>query len=187
MRFLWSDLLWLLLIVPVLIGGYVYALRRRKKLALRYASLMLVREAIGPGHQAEIDASVRVWVREVHPEVVFARISPDGQGLAHSKRGCKACRGTPCSDADIRVTLLRRYVTSFDPDAARAGLLQAFRQERARADGPGFSGVSVGRDDVVDAVACLVSAGRIVRGEAVRLPAGDPPTDDRGLRMEILA
>ena len=45
MRFLWSDLLWSLLLVPCLIGAYVYALRRRKKTALRYASLMLVRDA----------------------------------------------------------------------------------------------------------------------------------------------
>jgi Ca-activated chloride channel family protein len=49
MKFLWSDLLWLLLIVPLLIGAYVYALRRRKKTALRYASLTLVRDALGPG------------------------------------------------------------------------------------------------------------------------------------------
>jgi Ca-activated chloride channel family protein len=46
---LWSDLLWLLLIVPLLIAAYVYVLRRRKKMALRYASLLLVRDAIGPG------------------------------------------------------------------------------------------------------------------------------------------
>jgi len=49
MRFLWSDLLWLLLVVPLLIGAYVYVLRRRKRTALRYASLMLVRDALGPG------------------------------------------------------------------------------------------------------------------------------------------
>jgi Ca-activated chloride channel family protein len=49
MGFLWSDLLWLLLLVPVLIAAYVLILRRRKKMALRYASLMLVRDAIGPG------------------------------------------------------------------------------------------------------------------------------------------
>jgi len=47
MRFLWSDLLWLLLVVPLLIGAYVYALARRKKAALRYASLLLVRDALG--------------------------------------------------------------------------------------------------------------------------------------------
>ena len=51
MQFLWSDLLWLLLIIPLLIAAYLYALRRRKKMALRYASLMLVRDAIGPGQR----------------------------------------------------------------------------------------------------------------------------------------
>lgn len=50
MRFLWSELLWLLLIVPVLVGAYVHMLRRRKRAALRYASLMLVREAMAPSH-----------------------------------------------------------------------------------------------------------------------------------------
>jgi Ca-activated chloride channel family protein len=49
MRFLWSQLLWLLLIVPLAVAAYVYALRRRKKAVLRYASLMLVRDAVGPG------------------------------------------------------------------------------------------------------------------------------------------
>lgn len=49
MRFLWSDLLWLLLGIPLLIGAYAYALRRRKKAALRYASLMIVRDAVGSG------------------------------------------------------------------------------------------------------------------------------------------
>lgn len=49
MRFLWSDMLWLLALIPLAVGGYVYALKRRKKTALRYASLMLVRGAVGPG------------------------------------------------------------------------------------------------------------------------------------------
>ena len=49
MRFLWSDLLWLLLAIPFLVAAYVYALRRRKRIAVRYASLALVRDAIGPG------------------------------------------------------------------------------------------------------------------------------------------
>jgi len=47
MTFLWPDSLWLLLAVPLLVGLYVVVLRRRKKLALRYASLSMVREAIG--------------------------------------------------------------------------------------------------------------------------------------------
>jgi Ca-activated chloride channel family protein len=51
MTFLWPDLLWLLLAVPGLVAGYVALLRRRKKLALPYASLSLVREAMGRGQR----------------------------------------------------------------------------------------------------------------------------------------
>ncbi|MEO7762031.1 MAG: VWA domain-containing protein [Casimicrobiaceae bacterium] len=49
MRFLWPDLLWLLLLVPLLVAAYWLALRRKKLAAVRYASLMLVRGALGPG------------------------------------------------------------------------------------------------------------------------------------------
>lgn len=49
MRFLWPDLLWLLLALPALVAAYLYALRKKKKAAVRYASLMLVRDAISPG------------------------------------------------------------------------------------------------------------------------------------------
>jgi len=45
MTFQWPALLWLLLVVPALVVAYVWLLRKRKKLALRYASLSLVREA----------------------------------------------------------------------------------------------------------------------------------------------
>ena len=47
MRFLWPELLWLLLTIPLLVATYVYALRRRKKAAIHYASLTLVRDALG--------------------------------------------------------------------------------------------------------------------------------------------
>jgi Ca-activated chloride channel family protein len=46
MRFLWPDLLWLLLGAPALVAAYVYALTR-KKAAVQYASLLLIRDAIG--------------------------------------------------------------------------------------------------------------------------------------------
>jgi Ca-activated chloride channel homolog len=51
MTFLWPEMLWLLATVPLLVGIYVLALRRKKKHAVRYASLSLVREAIGPGQR----------------------------------------------------------------------------------------------------------------------------------------
>jgi Ca-activated chloride channel family protein len=49
--FLWPEALWLLLALPVLVAAYVVVLRRRKKAALRYATLSLVKDAMGAGHQ----------------------------------------------------------------------------------------------------------------------------------------
>ena len=49
MIFLWPEFLWLLLLLPLLVVLYVWLLRRKKKMALRYASLSIVREAMGKG------------------------------------------------------------------------------------------------------------------------------------------
>ncbi len=49
MSFTWPALLWLLLALPVLVGIYVLLLRRKKKSAVRYANLDMVKEAMGPG------------------------------------------------------------------------------------------------------------------------------------------
>ena len=51
MRFVWPEMLWLLLLAPLAIAAYVWAQRRRKKFAIRYASLLLVRDAIAPGQR----------------------------------------------------------------------------------------------------------------------------------------
>ncbi len=47
MTFLWPEMLWLLLFVPLSAFAYLYLLRRRTKAAARYASLALLREAMG--------------------------------------------------------------------------------------------------------------------------------------------
>jgi Ca-activated chloride channel homolog len=49
MSFLWIEMLWLLLIVPVFIGLYILIQRRRQKYALRFSSLSIVKEAMGKG------------------------------------------------------------------------------------------------------------------------------------------
>ncbi len=49
MHFLWPQQLWLLLLLPLLVLLYFVLLRRRKKLAVRYASLAIVKEALGKG------------------------------------------------------------------------------------------------------------------------------------------
>lgn len=51
MKFLWPELLWLLLLVPALVALYIYLLRRKKKVALRYASLAMVKDVIGPANK----------------------------------------------------------------------------------------------------------------------------------------
>ena len=49
MNFLWPNLLWLMAALPLLVLAYWWLLKRKKKIALRYASLSIVREAIGKG------------------------------------------------------------------------------------------------------------------------------------------
>ncbi|MGO4394163.1 VWA domain-containing protein [Variovorax sp. M-6] len=49
MTFLWPQFLWLLLAMPLLVLLYLWLIRRKKKLALRYASLSIVREAMSAG------------------------------------------------------------------------------------------------------------------------------------------
>jgi Ca-activated chloride channel family protein len=47
MKFLWPEMLWFLLFVPVAVAGYLYLMRRKQRAALRYASLIMVKEAMG--------------------------------------------------------------------------------------------------------------------------------------------
>lgn len=49
MSFLWPSLLWLGFLVPVLVLVYLWAQRRRRKYAARYASLIVVKDALGKG------------------------------------------------------------------------------------------------------------------------------------------
>jgi len=51
MTFIWPDMLWLLTAVPALIATYLFLLRRKKKFALRYTNLSLVKEAMGAGQR----------------------------------------------------------------------------------------------------------------------------------------
>ena len=105
----------------------------------------------------------QAFVREVHPELVFAILSGRGRGLVEPKR-------TEAGER-LRLRLLRRVAPRFDPGAVRATL--------------GLPRVA--RDDVIDAVACLVAAQRIALGKAIVLPDGVVERDARGLRMEIVA
>jgi Ca-activated chloride channel family protein len=58
MSFQWPEMLWLHLALLALVAAYFYALHRKKKFALRYASLTLVKDAMGAGQK---------WRRHVPP------------------------------------------------------------------------------------------------------------------------
>ncbi len=66
MTFLWPTMLWGLALLPLLVLLYVWLLKRRKQTALRYASLSLVKEAMGKG---------RAWRRHVPPAMIFVAIA----------------------------------------------------------------------------------------------------------------
>jgi Ca-activated chloride channel homolog len=60
MSFMWPQVLIGLALIPLLAGAYILMQRRRRKYAVRYASLSLVRDAVGkgPGVKRHIPAAV---------------------------------------------------------------------------------------------------------------------------------
>lgn len=64
--FLWPQMLWLLLALPLLVLLYLWLLRRRQRTALRYANLSIVREALGKGPG---------WRRHVPPMLLLLALA----------------------------------------------------------------------------------------------------------------
>ncbi|MDE1949065.1 MAG: VWA domain-containing protein [Burkholderiales bacterium] len=62
MSFLWPQLLWLLLLLPLLVPGYLWLLHRRRGSALRLASVALARQAL---------ASRPAWRRHLPPLLLW--------------------------------------------------------------------------------------------------------------------
>lgn len=63
--FLWPTFLWLLLIVPLLAGLYVWLLGRRKQGALRYGNMGILKQAIGPAN----------WRRHLPPALMLMALT----------------------------------------------------------------------------------------------------------------
>ena len=66
MTFIWPEMLWALIAVPLIVLLYVWLLRRRKKTAIRYASLTLVKEAMGKS---------AAWRRHLPPALLLVAVS----------------------------------------------------------------------------------------------------------------
>ncbi len=65
-NFIWPEMLWLLLALPLLVLLYVWLMHRRKKVALRYASLALVKQAMGRS---------TAWRRHVPPALMLLALA----------------------------------------------------------------------------------------------------------------
>src|SRR3954464_1330628 len=65
MSFQWPEFLWLAAALPLLVALYVVLLRRRKRFAVRYSSLALMREAM----------SAATWRRHVPPLLVLLALA----------------------------------------------------------------------------------------------------------------
>jgi Ca-activated chloride channel family protein len=61
MSLLWPGFLYLFLLIPLAVGIYLFILRRRRRFAVRYSSLSLVREA----------AAKQSWLRKHLPFILF--------------------------------------------------------------------------------------------------------------------
>ena len=66
MKFLWPEALWLLALLPLLLLTYVWLLRRKRKSAVRYANLGMIKEAIGAGSKIR---------RHVPPALMFLALA----------------------------------------------------------------------------------------------------------------
>ena len=85
MTFLWSKLLWLLLSVPALVGGYV-ALLNRKTAAVRYTDVALLREALGASRSMRRHVPPLIYLVAVTALIVAAaRPSADVTSLTEQR------------------------------------------------------------------------------------------------------
>ena len=86
MSFIWPFMLTLLLLIPVLVVVYILLQRRRQKYALRYASLSLVKEALGrgPGWKRHVPAALFMLALVA---MIIALARPEATTLVPSAEG----------------------------------------------------------------------------------------------------
>lgn len=86
MSFIWPFMLVLLALIPLLIAAYILLQRRRQKYALRYASLSLVKEALGrgPGWRRHVPAAIFLLALTA---MIIALARPQAETLVPSAEG----------------------------------------------------------------------------------------------------
>jgi Ca-activated chloride channel homolog len=118
MAFTWPQMLWGLLLIPVLVVGYILVQRRRQRYVIRYASLSLVKDALGRGPG---------WRRHVPPAIFLLSLAIMLFALARPVRNVilPAQEGTVILTMDVSGSM-------------RAGDVQPTRLEAAKAAARAF-------------------------------------------------
>ena len=165
MTFQWVSMLWLLALLPVLVLVYLWAQRRRRRYALRFASLMLVKDAMarGPGFRRHIPAILFLLGMAV---AILALARPQATVVLPSNRG------TVILAIDISGSMRARDITPTRFEAAKEAAREFVRRQpaRVRIGVAAFSGTAAlvqapttSREDILAALDRL----RLQRGTAI--------------------
>jgi len=175
MQFLSPSVLWLLLLVPALLAGYVLMQRRRSRYALRFASLSMVKEAIGKGPG---------WRRHAPPAFFLMAIAVMIAAMARPQAEVRmpSQEGTVILAIDVSVSMLAEDINPDRLRAAQAAALEfvAVQPPNVRVGVVAYGGTAalvqaptVDRDQVKRAVLALTPQ----RGTAI----------GRGLMTSLIA
>jgi Ca-activated chloride channel family protein len=138
MTFLLPQALAALALVPILIAAYLIVQRRRKRYSLRYASLSLVREAVGPGPGLKRHVPAALFLLAVIA-AVLALSRPQITMAQYQQRGIVMLSvdvsGSMAADdvTPSRITALQGAVRNFvqdQPDGVQIGLVSFNDQAR---------------------------------------------------------
>lgn len=186
MSFLWPQMLWLLLLVPILVLVYIWMQRRRHKYALRYASLSLVKDAVGkgPGLRRHIPA-ILFLIGVILALVAVAR--PVATVILPSQQG------TVILTMDVSRSMLATDVKPSRLEAAKEAA-RTFVQKQSRSVDIGIVSFSnnaalvqaptANRDDVLAAInrltpqsATAIGQGILASLNAIAEETGGPPIE----------
>ncbi len=188
MTFLWPQFLWLLALAPALVIAYVLLLRRRKPIALRYAGLRIVREAMRPssaqrhGPPLLLLAAVIVMLAAAARPAAVVRLPSHHETVILAMDVSGSMKATDV--APDRMTAARNAAKAFvaeQPGGTRIGLV-AFSGDASLVQAPTVDRDEIGaaldrlRPQLATAVGSglLVSLQTLLPGVQIDLAGGTP-------------
>ena len=181
MTFIWARMLLLLILVPFLVAAYVLAQRRRQKYALRYASLSLVKDALGkgPGIRRHIPAGLFLAGMTV---IIFALARPSATVTLPSEEGTVIL--SMDVSGSMRATDIKPSRMEAVKEAAR--IFIARRPHNVRIGIVAFSGTAeLIQPPTSDNDQLLAAVNRLHRSVTPRLAAASRPPWTPSLRKRI--